>query len=60
LDSLGLVNLIVATEQIVEEEFGIALYLADEKEMTKNTNPFKTIGTFVDYLSSVMERHTNG
>lgn len=55
LDSLGLVNLIVATEQIVEEDFGIAISLADEKTIKQGIGPFKTIGTFVDYVSSFLE-----
>ena len=60
LDSLGLVNLIVATEQIVEEQFGIAISLANEKTIKQGIGPFKTIGTFVDYVSSFLEDNSGG
>lgn len=60
LDSLGLVNLIVATEQIVEKEYGIEISLADEKAIRQGASPFRTIGTFVDYVSSSLENNSGG
>jgi acyl carrier protein len=50
LDSLGLVNLIVATEQRIEEQFGVSLILADEK-VSLESSPFKTVGAFADYVA---------
>jgi len=40
LDSIGLVNLIVATEQRLEDIFEISLTLADEKSMSQRNSPF--------------------
>lgn len=60
LDSLGLVNLIVATEQKVEEDFAIAISLADEIVIKQETNPFRTIGSFVNYVSSSLEKQLHG
>lgn len=54
LDSLGLVNLIVATEQKIEDEFEVTLTLADEKAMSQKTSPFKTVGTLADYILSIL------
>lgn len=54
LTSLELVNLIVATEQKLEEEFGISITLADEKAMSQKNSPFRTIGTLSEYISTLL------
>ena len=54
LDSLGLVNLIVATEQRIEEEFDVTITLADERAMSQENSPFRTIGTLADYISFLL------
>ena len=59
LDSIGLVNLIVATEQKIEEEFDLTIVLADERAMSQENSPFKTIGTLANYISSLLEEHCN-
>ncbi len=55
LDSLGLVNLIVATEQRLEELFEVSLTLADEKAISQKNSPFRTVGTLAEYISKLME-----
>lgn len=55
LDSLGLVTMIVAAEQKIEEEFGVAIMLAGQKVMSQQNSPFQTIGTLVNYVSCVLE-----
>ena len=55
LDSLALVNLIVATEQKIEEEFGVTITLADEKAVSQKNSPFRSIGTLVDHVSLRLE-----
>ena len=57
LDSLGLVNLIVATEQIIEEEFGITLTLASEKAMSQKNSPFQTVESLVDFILLLMDEN---
>lgn len=59
LDSLGLVNLIVTTEQRIEEEFGVPITLANERAMSQNNSPFKTIGTLADYTALLLEEKTD-
>jgi acyl carrier protein len=54
LDSLGVVNFIVATEMNIEEEFGISVNLADDKAMSQENSPFRTVGTFADYISNIL------
>jgi len=55
LDSLGLVNLIVATEERIEEEFGVAINLTDEWEATLRKDPFRSVETFAGYIASLVE-----
>lgn len=55
LDSLGLVTLIVAIEQAVEDELGLVISLADERAMSQKNSPFRTIGTLADYIVKVSQ-----
>ena len=54
LDSLGLVNFIVAVEQRLEDVFGASLALADEKAMSLKNSPFRSVKTLAEYASSLM------
>lgn len=54
LDSLGLVNLIVAAEQKLEEEFNVPLALLDEASLSPEASPFLTLGTLADHLHSLL------
>jgi D-alanine--poly(phosphoribitol) ligase subunit 2 len=55
LDSLELVNLIVAVEQNIEDEFGTNIILADERAMSQKHSPFRTIGSLSDYITMLLE-----
>ena len=55
LDSLELVNLIVITEQNVEDEFGVAIVLADERAISQKNSPFKTVETLTNYISILLD-----
>ncbi|MBF0201325.1 MAG: acyl carrier protein [Desulfamplus sp.] len=55
LKSIELVNLIVAVEQAVEDQFDVFLTLADEKAMSQKTSPFKTIGALAAYIEKRMD-----
>ena len=57
LDSLGLVNLIVAVEQAVEDELGASVTLADEKAMSQSASPFRTVGTLAAYVWRQLGEH---
>jgi acyl carrier protein len=54
LDSLQLVNLITIVEQNVEEETGDFISLADERAMSMESSPFKTVGTLKQYLDTLL------
>ncbi len=55
LDSLGLVNLIVAVESSLADQLGIEITLADEKAMSQASSPFRTVKTLVDYIARRLE-----
>ena len=59
LDSLGLVTLIVALEQNIEDELGIAITIADEKAMSQEHSPFKTVGSLADYIEMILKDNLN-
>ena len=55
LDSLKLVNLIVAVEQRVEEEFGAPISaIANEKAMSQKSSPLRNVGTLADFITSLL------
>lgn len=57
LDSVGLINLIVATEQRLEEELEVSVILADEKAMSLANSPFRTVKTFTEYIQTLIEEN---
>ena len=59
LDSLGLINLIVAVEQNVEDKFDITITLADERAMSQEISPFRTVGSLADYIEMILEENKN-
>jgi acyl carrier protein len=56
LDSFGLVNLVVALEQRIEDEFGVVLTLADEKAMSHRRSPFRSVQTLRDYVAELLKQ----
>lgn len=54
LDSLGLVNLITIIEQKIEEETGDFLSIADERAMSMQSSPFKSVRTLREYIESIL------
>lgn len=59
LDSLQLVNLITILEQKVEEETGHFISLADERAMSMEESPFKTVGSLKKYLQTLIDENGN-
>ncbi len=54
LDSLTLINLITVIEQKIEEQTGDYVSLADEKAMSLDESPFKTVSTLKDYINTLI------
>ena len=54
LDSFGLVNLVVALEQRIEDEFHVTLTLADERAMSRSRSPFRTVRSLHEYVEKLL------
>jgi acyl carrier protein len=54
LDSLGLVTLVVAVEQAVEDRFGVRVALADDRAMSQTRSPYRTIGALAEYTERLL------
>lgn len=51
LDSVDLVNLLVTIEEKLQDELEIDFLIANEKALSMQNSPFKTIQTLHDYLT---------
>jgi acyl carrier protein len=57
LDSLGLVNLILALETGVAEHFGVQISLSDERAMTQENSPFRNAQVLAEYIGRLIEEN---
>ena len=55
LDSLGLVNFIVAAEQQIFETFEVSVSLADERALSQKNSPFKTVSSLAKYAYELLK-----
>lgn len=55
IDSMTLVSLIVAVEENIRTEMDLSITLANEKAMSMERSPFKTLGALTDYVLEVVE-----
>lgn len=55
LDSLGLINFIVAVEEKFEDKSNVTLTLANEEMMFGENSPLRTVGFLADYIYSNLE-----
>lgn len=54
LDSIGLVTFLVELEARIEEQLGISITIADEKAMSRERSPFRTLGALADYVEELI------
>jgi acyl carrier protein len=54
IDSLALVNLVVALEQIVFDETEKSITIADEDVYSSPDTPFRTLGSLAAYLDKMI------
>src|SRR5260370_41226198 len=55
LDSLGLINLVVAVEQNVEKKSAIPISLVDDRALSQEQSPFLTVQTLFDYIQKLLK-----
>jgi acyl carrier protein len=51
LNSMDLVSLIIAIEREIEDTFGVALTLADERALSMKASPFRSVQSLADYIA---------
>jgi acyl carrier protein len=61
LDSMALVSLVIAVEQAIEEQFKVAVRLADEKALSQRHSPYRSVATLAAYARQEIDsRGGNG
>jgi len=55
LDSMGLVTLIVAVEQAIEDKYDKTAGLADEKAMSQARSPYRSVASLAEYAVQELE-----
>ncbi len=56
LDSLAFVNLVVAVEQKIQQEFGHAISLTDGESISPENMPIGTIEALANYVALLLRR----
>jgi D-alanine--poly(phosphoribitol) ligase subunit 2 len=59
LDSFGLVNLIVTVEEKIADKFGPSLTLADERAMSQENSPFRSVQSLAEYAFLLLNEKKN-
>jgi D-alanine--poly(phosphoribitol) ligase subunit 2 len=57
--SLELVKLVVMIEESIESELGKSVRIMNDKAMSRHNSPFRSLGSFADYLTSLIEEDGN-
>jgi D-alanine--poly(phosphoribitol) ligase subunit 2 len=59
LTSLELVTLLFNVEQTISDELNTAITLADERAMSQEKSPFRTIGSLAQYVNTLLTEASN-
>ena len=60
LDSSGLINLIVLTEQKASEELGKPVLLTDDRTLSQVNEVFRTLETLADHINLQLNENHDG
>ncbi len=61
LDSMGLVSLVIAVEQAIEDKYDLSVALADEKALSQKHSPYRTVRALAEYAAEgIAGQSTNG
>ena len=60
LDSLGLINLVVAVEQNVEQKLQVPITLVDDRALSQEVSPFSTVQALANYVEGLIREKKNG
>lgn len=54
LDSIGLVTLVVAVEQAIEDRYSAFVSLADDRAFAQKNSPFRTVDSLAEYAAQIL------
>ena len=57
LDSFGLVNLIIGVEEKLYDKFDRSITLADERAMSQEHSPFRSVQSLADYSFALLSEN---
>ena len=57
LDSFGLVNLIIIVEEKLNDKFNRSIPLADERAMSQDHSPFRSVQSLADYAYTLLSEN---
>ena len=57
LDSFGLVNLIILVEEKLNDKFDRSITLADERAMSQEHSPFRSVRSLADYAYTLLSEN---
>lgn len=57
-DSLGMVNFIIALEQIIAQERQVTISLVDDLIISEEHNPFKNAAVLAENLEKILEKNS--
>lgn len=60
LDSLELVNLILDVEEQVSQTFSTPIMLMDERALSQERSPFRSVDNLTDYIVQLLEEQRHG
>ena len=60
IESIDLVNILVATEENIEEAFGVPISITDERAVSETNSPFTTIESLCDFISNLLKEQSDG
>ena len=53
-DSVGLVGFLVALEESISDRFGASLSLMDEKAMSREKSPFRSVASLTEFVLELL------
>jgi hypothetical protein len=53
LSSLNLVNVVLDTEQQINDTYNLTISLADDRSVSQQRSPFRSVATLADYVVAV-------
>jgi acyl carrier protein len=60
LDSLAFVSFLITVEQRINQQFNKHISLNSEKAFSQSHNPFRSVGTLVEYIKENWEEDGQG